>query len=298
MPDLASIIQTGAGNPWLYLPVAIVLGALHALEPGHSKSLMAAFIVAVRGTTLQAVLLGVSAAVGHTIVVWALAVLGLTLGDRFLLDRAEPWLVLASGLLIMLLALRLFRSIHRHAEEHDHAHEDEHHADHHHHHDHAHAHSGADHHDHAHAGDTHMQEHAREIEQRFSHRRDIGNWEIAWFGFTGGLLPCPAAFAVLLICLHLKAFTLGIAMVAAFSIGLAMTLVSIGVIAVWGARHAASRWSGFERIADRLPYISGVIVLCVGLLITVRALWDLGSSAVPEGRSNAIMLETLGLLWS
>src|SRR5690348_3802166 len=92
VPDIAAIIQSGASNPWLYLPLAVVLGALHALEPGHSKTMMAGFIVAVRGTPGQATLLGVSAAVGHTIVVWGLALLGLYLGDRMILDRAEPWL--------------------------------------------------------------------------------------------------------------------------------------------------------------------------------------------------------------
>ena len=71
MPDIAAILQSGAAHAWFYLPAAVVLGALHALEPGHSKSLMAAFIVAIRGTPAQAVLLGVSAAFGLTVtMVW------------------------------------------------------------------------------------------------------------------------------------------------------------------------------------------------------------------------------------
>ncbi|HZW47162.1 MAG TPA: nickel/cobalt efflux transporter, partial [Microvirga sp.] len=214
MPDIASLIQAGAANPWLYLPAAILLGALHALEPGHSKSMMAAFIVAVRGTPGQATLLGISAAIGHTIVVWALALIGLYLGDRLILDRAEPWLVLVSGLLIMALAFRIFwmlRAKHHHHDHHDHRH---HHHSHDHHHDHGHAH----HHDHGHGHrDAHAAAHAHEVREQFSGNRHVTNFDIAWFGFTGGLLPCPAAIAVLLICLQLKAFTLGIGMVAAFS---------------------------------------------------------------------------------
>ena len=111
MPDISTVIQNGAANPWLYLPLAILLGALHALEPGHSKSLMAAFIVAIRGTPAQAVTLGVSAAIGHTIVVWALALLGLWFGSRMNFERIEPWLVLISGLLIVVLAARLLRAV-------------------------------------------------------------------------------------------------------------------------------------------------------------------------------------------
>ena len=113
MPDLVAVIEAGASNPWIYLPAALVLGALHALEPGHSKSLMAAFIIAIKGTIGDAVLLGLSAAIGHTIVVWAIALIGLTLGDKLILDKAEPWLVLISGVLIVALASRLIWPVFR-----------------------------------------------------------------------------------------------------------------------------------------------------------------------------------------
>lgn len=59
MNDFTSLLQQG--NAWLFIPSAILLGALHGLEPGHSKTMMAAFIVAVRGTLKQAVLLGLAA---------------------------------------------------------------------------------------------------------------------------------------------------------------------------------------------------------------------------------------------
>src|SRR6185437_16695822 len=81
MPDLAAIVQAGSAHVWLYLPVAIVLGALHALEPGHAKSLMAAYVIAIKGTARQAVTLGVSAAIGHTFVVWILAVAAFAFGQ-------------------------------------------------------------------------------------------------------------------------------------------------------------------------------------------------------------------------
>jgi nickel/cobalt transporter (NicO) family protein len=253
MPDISAIIQGGASNPWLYLPAAIVLGALHALEPGHSKSMMAAFIVAVRGTPAQAALLGVSAAIGHTIVVWGLALLGLWFGARMNFERLEPWLVLLSGLLIVGLALRLFGLLRSdsHAHHHDHEH----------------------HHD---ATDAHAAAHARDIEKRFAGRTSVSTSEIAWFGFTGGLLPCPAAIAVLLACLQLKAFTLGVAMVAAFSLGLALTLASVGVAASWGTAQAEAHWPGFDAWSQRVPLISAVIVLTLGLLMSLRGLWLLG----------------------
>src|SRR4029079_14377677 len=107
MPDIPSLIQSGSTNIWLLLPVAVVLGALHALEPGHSKSMMTAFIVAIHGTAAQAVLLALAVTVGHTIVVWVLAILAWQLQDTMILDKAEPWLLIIGGLLIVTLALRI-----------------------------------------------------------------------------------------------------------------------------------------------------------------------------------------------
>lgn len=275
MPDITALIQSGASNPWLYLPIAVLLGALHALEPGHSKSMMAAFVIAIRGTPSQAGLLGISAAVGHTIVVWAIAALGLYLGDKLILDKAEPWLVLISGLLIIALAYRIFHMLRReqsHDHDHDHEHEDHSLGDGHHHPVHAHAH----HHVPEEGLDDHAAAHAREIRKRFTGKRHVTNLDIVWFGFTGGLLPCPAAIAVLLICLQMKAFALGIGMVAAFSVGLAITMVGVGVAAAWGANAARARWAGLDKWGERLPYVSAGIVMTIGLLITIRGLWELG----------------------
>ena len=257
MTDIAALIQTHGANPWAYLPLAVLLGALHALEPGHSKSMMAAFVVATRGTAAQAALLGGSAAVGHSLVVWALAAAGIWLGDALILDKAEPWLILISGLMILALAWRivvLFRREHHEHEHHDHAH---------------------DHHDHEERELSHAQEHEREIAQRFAGRQ-VGNGAIAWFGLTAGLMPCPSAVAVLLICLQSRAFTLGFGMVAGFSLGLAITLISVGVLASWGARKASEGWSGFAGWAERLPYLSAALVGLIGLVVTFRGLLATG----------------------
>lgn len=305
MPDIASIIEKGAQNPWLFLPAALLLGALHALEPGHSKSMMAAFIIAVRGTPAQAAVLGLSAAIGHTIVIWALAVAGLWLGDKLILDKAEPWLMVATGLLVVALAVRIFYLLGGGGHAHDHGghHHDEHDHDHgghahthdheeHARHSHAHEHHGHGHgHDHGNAPasstvastapasapakphDAHAAAHAADIERRLA-GRTVTTWDIAWFGFSAGLLPCPAAFAVLVVCLQLKRAALGLAMVAAFSAGLAITLVGIGIAAAWAARKASESGSGgwLERWGHVLPYASASIVLAVGLFVLGRGL--------------------------
>jgi nickel/cobalt exporter len=130
MTDLASLLQQSSAHAWLFVPSAILLGALHGLEPGHSKTMMAAFIVAIRGTVFQAVLLGLSATISHTAVVWAVALLGLYFGQGLSGERSEAYLHLASAVIITGVAAwmvwRLGESRTRWQNEmHDHHHHDE-----------------------------------------------------------------------------------------------------------------------------------------------------------------------------
>jgi len=99
MTDFHTLLA--GGNAWLFLPSAILLGALHGLEPGHSKTMMAAFIVAVRGTVMQAVLLGLAATVSHTAIVWLIALGGMYFGQRWSAEASEPWMQVISAVLII-----------------------------------------------------------------------------------------------------------------------------------------------------------------------------------------------------
>lgn len=103
MTEFSTLLQQG--NAWLFVPSAILLGALHGLEPGHSKTMMAAFIVAIRGTLTQAILLGLAATLSHTVVVWAVAMAGLYFGQNWSAETTEPYFQLASGVLIIAIAL-------------------------------------------------------------------------------------------------------------------------------------------------------------------------------------------------
>jgi len=127
MTDFASLLQQG--NAWLFVPSAILLGALHGLEPGHSKTMMAAFIVTIRGTLTQAVLLGLSATLSHTAVVWAVAMAGLYFGRNWDAETTEPYFQLASGALIVAVAVWMLWRTWRHqggAHGHDHHHDHDH----------------------------------------------------------------------------------------------------------------------------------------------------------------------------
>jgi nickel/cobalt exporter len=337
MTDLAQLLQQSSTHAWLFAPSAILLGALHGLEPGHSKTMMAAFIIAIRGTVPQAVLLGLSAAVSHTAVVWVVALAGLHFGQQWSGEHSEAYLQVASAVIILGIAVwMLWRTWREQNLEHDHGHaqqvelngnllsleifEDgvpprwrirsenaavlaaaevavttirpdgsrqsfrfvagrdylesveeipEPHAFK------AHMTVGRnaaelvfEEHDHSHMDlgeedDAHARAHADDIRKRFA-GRTVTTSQIVLFGLTGGLIPCPAAITVLLLCIQLKQFSLGFTLVLCFGIGLAATMVSAGVVAALGIRHVERHWSGFTRFAHRAPYVSAALIVCVG----------------------------------
>ena len=353
LTDFSQALSQGSAHAWLLVPTAVLLGALHGLEPGHSKTMMAAFIIAIRGTMLQAVLLGLSAAISHSLIIWILAAGALRYGSHWNAETTEPYFQLGSAVMIAGLAAWMFwrtrRDVreaqahhHRHEHddakqfatawgtvklsvfedgvppvfrvafpdgvaeslkpeevrieilrvggareifslvaregflesttevpephefdltltvdhggqshlylaqfrEHDHGHED---------HDHAHGHGAA-------YEDAHEAAHALDIQKRFLNRR-VTTPQIIAFGLAGGLMPCPAAFTVLLVCLQVKQFTLGFALVGAFSFGLALTMVSVGVMAAWSVRHAEKKFRGFGELMRQAPYLSCVVLV-------------------------------------
>ncbi|MBB1625855.1 nickel/cobalt efflux transporter [Achromobacter sp. UMC71] len=377
MLSFSDLIAQGASHAWLFIPSAILLGALHGLEPGHSKTMMAAFIVAIRGTVGQAVLLGLTATLSHTLIVWGIGLGGMYLWQGVAAEALEPYFQLASGALIVLIAgwmfWRTWREQHAHAHDHDAAH--------------GHAHCPQDtarhdidtghgrvalelfeqgvpprwrltclqgdawpprdvvatterpdgrqqtfrftqrdgylesvdvipephafmarltltHRGHAHSydiafmepdehqhdpmheelraldvasgghQDAHALAHANDIRRRFANR-SVTNWQIAMFGLTGGLIPCPAAITVLLLCLQLKAFTLGAVLVLCFSIGLAITLVTVGAVAALSVRHVTRRAPWFSTLTRRAPYLSSVLIIAVGMYVGLHGWWAL-----------------------
>ena len=284
MPDLVSLLRDGATNLWLFIPTAVLLGALHGLEPGHSKTMMAAFIIAVRGTVGQAILLGLAATISHTLIVWLVALLGLHFGSAYATEAVEPWLQLISGVIIIAIALWMMRQTF--AEQHHH-HDHEHH-EHEHGYDHDHDHAHVHHHDHSktqQAGlqlgsldyeDAHARAHRLEIEKRFAGRK-VTTGQIVMFGLTGGLIPCPASVTVLLVCLQLKQITTGALLVLCFSIGLAVTMVAVGAVAALGMDRAQRSWDGFGKLAARAPYISSGLVILIGVYSLYLGIKGLGA---------------------
>ncbi|MEM9278295.1 MAG: nickel/cobalt efflux transporter [Pseudomonadota bacterium] len=271
--EIASLIQDGSVNPFFLFAVSMLIGALHGLEPGHSKTMIAAYIIAIKGSVFQSFLLGVSAAFSHSIIVWILAVIALTYGNELIGEQLEPWFMIISGLIIISMAFWIARPLlqsyfskreHLH-HSHHHSHHDDHDHDHHHHH-HEHDH----HHEHGHGSeDAHARAHAAAIEQQLADGR-TGNWQTILFGLTGGLLPCPAAITVFIICMHLGKFTLGVLLVGAFSLGLAIMLIAVGVVTALGLKAISARTGFFDKFTSRAPYFSSVLIAVIGLVFVVN----------------------------
>ena len=319
--------------------------------------MMAAFIIAIRGTIAQAVLLGLSAALSHSLLVWLIAAAGIYYGNQINPETTEPYFQLVSAVVIAAMAIWMFWRTRRDViaaqhHHHHHGHDDERmidtghgevklaifeegippvfrltffhhgktiqqnpvevsietirpdgttqtfafakhgdflqstsdipephefklklalkHGNHAHYFDEEFSEHGHHHQDMETAGvgfqDAHEKAHASDIEKRFA-GRTATTGQIILFGITGGLMPCPAAVTVLLICLQLKQFSLGFALVVAFSFGLAVTMVTVGAVAAWSVHHAEKRFSGFGEVMRKAPYLSVIILVLLSCYI-------------------------------
>jgi ABC-type nickel/cobalt efflux system permease component RcnA len=274
----ADLAEHAGSNPWLFFLAALLLGALHGLEPGHSKGMMAAFIIGVRGTYPQAVLLALSATLSHTAIVWILAWPASYGGAIWSTADIAPYLNLISGIVILGLSYWMLRRLNRahghHRHHHDHSHGEEHH--HEHGHDHGHSHD----HDHPQLtgafaispemeDDEHAQHHLREITEKFS-GHEVSTAQVIVFGLSSGLAPCTAAIVILITCFQLHRLWLGLGLVAMFSLGLGLTLTSVALLASWGVRTAGSQSKVFRDLIQKAPFLSALVTGVVGIYLVVQ----------------------------
>jgi len=232
--------RLSVGFVLLSLLIAMFWGAAHAFSPGHGKSIVAAYLVGSRGTARHAVILGLTVTVTHTIGVFALGLVTLSLSAFVVPDHLYPWLNLVSALLIVTVGLSVLRWRLREWRKREPAHD----------HDHGHDH----HHGHSHTHD-----------QALSPRRLLG------IGISGGIVPCPTALVVLLAAISLHRVGYGLILILAFSVGLAAAMTGIGLVAV-SAKRAFERVDFNGGLIRLLPAISALVVLGLGLAMTVRAL--------------------------
>ncbi len=262
------------------LGVSLALGALHALTPGHGKTVVAAYLVGSRGTAWHAIVLGSIVTLTHTGSVFLLGIITLAASQYILPTRIIPWLEIASGLMIVSLGFYLlwqrfisWRNIIEPAISQDKPsrkyslapiakkkpgtikiqkfpENSHHHGD----------------------GKTH----SHEIPEAITWR------SLITLGISGGLVPCPDAIAILLVAIAINRIFLGLALIVSFSLGLAIVLITIGLLMVSSSRRLFKRMDAFNKFAPLMPVISALIVLLLGFGLTYGAFAKLGTGTFPS----------------
>jgi nickel/cobalt exporter len=229
-------------SPWLLvvgLGLSALLGGLHALTPGHGKTLVAAYLIGSRGTVKHAAALGGIVTFTHTASVVAVGLLALLASQLIVPGVLVPVLEVCAGLLVVALGVRLVRErwrLRRGAHHHQHDH------DHHHKHDH----------------------------QYLS--KVVKPSDLLAMGVSGGLAPCPEALGVMLVAIGLDRIALGLGLIVAFSLGLAAVLIVIGILLVrfrGGLDRLGKPANHWQRL---LPLVSAVIVTVLGVGIALKGL--------------------------
>ena len=290
--DLVGRHDITLGFGALALAIALLLGGLHALAPGHGKTLMAASLVGTGGRRRDALVLGASVTAAHTAGVVALAV-ALSLSSTIAPESAYPWLGLASAVLAVGVGLSLLRQTrpgrgHTHGPGHGHSHGHSHphphvHDDHAHDHPHPHGHAA---HPHGPAADdaphtrgavalaarTDVRTASTQPAGRLATRRVVA------LGLAGGLVPSPSAVVVLLAGLALGRSWFALLLVVAYGLGMAMTLCLTGVVLVraGGLSRRVAEGGAVPRplaaVLTRLPLVAASTVIATGLWLGVRSI--------------------------
>jgi nickel/cobalt transporter (NicO) family protein len=283
------------------LAISFIWGAMHAMTPGHGKTIVGAYLVGSRGTLKHALYLGLTTTITHTLGVFALGLVTLFAAQYIVPETLYPWMSLFSGLFVVGIGINLFASRFRSSglglskikanfagsghvhslafqptEEMGHQHQyvlnasREHLHIHDHGHPHVHRHEGHEHHHgHSHADHSHLPS-------------GTDGTPVTWrsllaLGISGGLIPCPSALVVLLGAIALNRIGFGLILVLAFSLGLAGALTAIGMMFIYAGR-LFERFPSQGRIIRFLPVLSAVFVSAIGIAIAIKALAEIGMS--------------------
>jgi ABC-type nickel/cobalt efflux system permease component RcnA len=279
------LIQAQNLSAWFLFTAALIaigLGGLHALEPGHGKTIVAAYLVGSRGTARHAFLLGIIVTASHTVGVFALG--GITsYASRYIVpEQLYPWLGALSGVTIAALGCyMLLRRLTGTAADHSHA-----------------------------PGKSHghwtfcMRPANEEIEGRLvlcdaKPTQSVSLTQLFTLGITGGIIPCPAALIVLLSAFALHRIGLGLFLILAFSVGLAAVLVSFGMLMVYARRFMTHLQNDGPLTRRWLPVASCTFITVLGLMLTIQSLSSvhLDASLLSKERLGPILFVTgLGLI--
>src|ERR1700728_1587463 len=249
------ISTQGKLSLWVLLSAALIaagLGALHALEPGHGKTIVAAYLVGSRGTARHAVLLGIVVTAAHTAGVYLLGAMTLYASRYIVPEQLYPWLGVISGLSVAGLGIFIFLR-HLTGETGEHSH------------------TAGEQHSHWFLAIFKPAAPIRATPAEPKMERTLSLRELCMLGITGGIVPCPAALVVLLSAFSLHRIGFGLFLITAFSLGLAAVLVIVGLTMVYAKRIMSSHvWAGNPALRY-LPFLSSAFMVVLGVGIATSA---------------------------
>ncbi|MGK7910507.1 MAG: nickel/cobalt transporter [Synechococcus sp.] len=242
----------GPGSATTGLAIACSLGAAHALSPGHGKTLVSAYLIGTKGTPQQAILLGLTTSITHTLAIYLMGLIALFSSQYLLPEQLYPYLSMASGLAICMVGIRMF-SKRLNGEQPGHS-------------------SGHVHH---HSHNTHGNHHT--CDNCSTVASPPTDWSsIIALGMSSGLTPCPSALVLLLSAVAIHRIPYGLVLVGGFSFGLAFVLTGLGLLTVY-----ASQWieklPASETWTKLLPLLSATVTLCVGMSFMTYTLYGMVS---------------------
>jgi high-affinity nickel-transport protein len=246
------LIATSHLSLWFLLTAALIalgLGALHALEPGHGKTIVAAYLVGSRGTARHAILLGSIVTVSHTAGVFALGAVTLYASRFIVPEQLYPWLSMFSGFTIA--GLGGFMFLRRWTGK-----------------DANHTHASGQIHGHWFSAKQKRSEQAASCEAIAT---PVTLSQLFALGITGGIIPCPAALVVLLSAVALHRVGLGLFLIIAFSVGLAAVLICFGMLMVYARRSMSGLIADGPLITRWLPVASAAFMTLLGTAVAVHA---------------------------
>ncbi len=236
---------------------AIILGALHAFEPGHGKTLIAAYMIGTKGRAVDGILLGLIVTFTHTFSVIILGIAAKLLAHSYSGIQLHAWLGLGSSAIILIVGIWLLQQRLSRNSSHNHIHLFG---------------SSHDHHDRIHPHHSH--EYSHEHRQPHNHAHDHQNaavtpaerynkWNLLLLGISGGLIPCPAAIATLLAAIGAGKIAKGLTVTLFFSLGLGLVMMTIGLILSQASR-LTEKIGGNQELSRRLGIFSALIIIALG----------------------------------
>lgn len=233
------------------LPAVIGLGALHSLEPGHGKGIITAYLISSGAKIKDAIVIGLISALAHTLSITLIAISATSAVKVIVPENLIYWFQLISGIVVIYIGLNIITQRffdYQEARQKNNKAQDR---------------NGCSSHCNHHHSEPHTVPSSRS--------------NLFLTGFFTGIIPCPSAIAILLAAISADKIPLGLGLVGAFSVGGAITMVTIAIFVV-RASHTMKKLERWQ-VVNRLAIVSSLLIIFLGGAVIFQSLERIGISS-------------------